>query len=101
MNKNFSFHGIGGIPCAYPGDKSYAVPEYSKDFHKEGSTRPAINFSRTNEVVADTFIPLSPLTAEKRDSFRKKEKLKREQEEVDSVKQLDDWKPAPPLTIGL
>ena len=34
----------GGVPEASPGDKSYAVPEYSEKFHKVGSTLPAVNF---------------------------------------------------------
>ena len=33
-----------GLPAASLGDKSYQVPEYSLDFHKQGSTRPVINF---------------------------------------------------------
>ena len=32
------------IPVASLGDKSYQVPEYSLDFHKQGSTRPVVNF---------------------------------------------------------
>lgn len=32
------------IPIASLGDKSYQVPEYSLDFHKQGSTRPVTNF---------------------------------------------------------
>lgn len=34
----------GGLPVAAPGDKFYSIPEYSVDFHNEGSTIPAVNF---------------------------------------------------------
>lgn len=34
----------GGLPYLSPGDKNYSVPEYSRRFHQEGSTLPAINF---------------------------------------------------------
>ena len=38
------FEKRNGIPVVSLGDKSYQVPEYSLDFHKQGSTRPVINF---------------------------------------------------------
>ncbi|XP_068745670.1 uncharacterized protein [Montipora capricornis] len=38
-----------GIPAASLGDKSYQVPEYSMEFHKQGSTRPVISFG--NHVI--------------------------------------------------
>ena len=90
-----------GIPCASDGDKSYAVPEYSPEFHKDGSTRPAVDFSRTNQLVTDTFIPLVPIPDKPCISFAAKEKAKRYREELDEVKGLDDWKPAPKLTVTL
>ena len=34
----------GGLPMLSDGDKSYAIPEYSYNFHHEGSTLPVINF---------------------------------------------------------
>ena len=41
----------GGLPCVAPGDKNYSVPEFSSNFHAEGSTLPSVNFSRTRENV--------------------------------------------------
>lgn len=32
------------LPVISLGDKSYQVPEYSRDFHKHGSSRPTVSF---------------------------------------------------------
>ena len=90
----------GGIPCVAPGDKNYSVPEFSSDFHAEGSTLPAVNFSRTGEAVADTFIPLQQLWSSPIATYTEKERERELNEEIEEVKELDRWSPAKPLTAG-
>jgi len=87
-----------GIPAASLGDKSYQVPEYSLDFHRQGSTRPVISFGGTLRYVPDTFVPLQDLPLKPRVSFEEKEKKKLKRQEIDEVKNLDNWHPADPLS---
>uniref|UniRef100_A0A0B6ZAG7 Uncharacterized protein n=3 Tax=Arion vulgaris TaxID=1028688 RepID=A0A0B6ZAG7_9EUPU len=47
---------------------------------------------------ADTFIPLVPLPPFKRKTFREKMVQKQIQQEVDEVKKLEVWQPAPPIS---
>eukprot|EP00111_Clytia_hemisphaerica_P015670 TCONS_00046258-protein len=91
----------GGVDSLTAGDKSYAVPEFSKGFHKEGSTLPAVNFSRSNKIVTDTFIPLQPLPQHKSISYKEKEVVRKKNHEVLEVEGLDKWDPAPALTPGV
>ncbi|XP_065057590.1 spermatogenesis-associated serine-rich protein 1-like [Rhopilema esculentum] len=90
-----------GLPMMTDGDKSYAVPEYSYNFHKVGSTLPAINFSRSSKLVSDTFIPLQPLQAKPRRPYMDKHKARIIEEEKMEVAKLSKWKPAPSLTPSL
>ncbi|KAK3600413.1 hypothetical protein CHS0354_026646 [Potamilus streckersoni] len=87
-----------GIPEATPGDKSYQVPEYSPEFHKNGSTLPVINFGANSpKKTTDTFVPLDPLPRSPRELYKNKESKRKLEEEKKSVKDLDKWKPAPPI----
>jgi len=90
----------GGLPSIAPGDKSYSVPEFSSEFHAEGSTLPAVNFSRTTECVAETFIPLQQLWSSPSASYTEKEKDRMLHQEIDEVKALDKWSPAKPMAAG-
>ncbi|KAL9969686.1 hypothetical protein ACROYT_G021930 [Oculina patagonica] len=89
------------IPVASLGDKSYQVPEYSLDFHKQGSTRPIINFGGSLKCVPDTFVPLQDLPFKPRITFEEKQKKKLKREEIEEVKNLDHWRPADPLSPAL
>lgn len=88
------FEKRNGIPVASLGDKSHQVPEYSLDFHKQGSTRPVINFGGSLKCVPDTFVPLQDLPLKPRLSFEDKQKKKLKREEIEQVKNLDHWQPA-------
>jgi len=88
------FENRNGIPIASLGDKSYQVPEYSLDFHKQGSTRPVINFGGSLKCVPDTFVPLQDLPLKPRLTFEEKQKKKLKREEIEEVKNLDHWQPA-------
>jgi len=82
------------IPIASLGDKSYQVPEYSLDFHKQGSTRPVINFGGSLKCVPDTFVPLQDLPLKPSLSFKEKQKKQLKRKEIEDVKNLDLWQPA-------
>lgn len=86
-----------GIPAASLGDKSYQVPEYSMEFHKQGSTRPVISFGGLVQYIPDTFVPLQDLPPHPRVPFEEKEKVKVKRQEIEDVKDLDNWQPADPL----
>ncbi|KAM7395032.1 hypothetical protein PAMA_006671 [Pampus argenteus] len=62
------------FPChEVIGARPYCSPEYSPDFHKFGSTLPCSKFS----------VP-----------YLEKKRLLDKDEEIQEVKQLDEWKPA-------
>ncbi|KAJ7394885.1 spermatogenesis-associated serine-rich protein 1 [Desmophyllum pertusum] len=88
------FNRRNGMHAASLGDKSYQVPEYSLEFHKQGSTRPVINFGGSLNYVPDTFVPLQDLPFKPRTTFEERQKQKLIREEIDEVKNLDNWRPA-------
>ncbi|XP_032227835.2 uncharacterized protein LOC5503646 [Nematostella vectensis] len=90
-----------GIPVASPGDNSYQVPEYSRSFHKFGSTRSVVCFGGRLEYVPDTFVPLQDLPLRPRMSFLEKEIRQRKVNEILEVIDLDGWKPSPKLAPSL
>ncbi|EDO32558.1 predicted protein [Nematostella vectensis] len=90
-----------GIPVASPGDNSYQVPEYSRSFHKFGSTRSVVSFGGRLEYVPDTFVPLQDLPLRPRMSFLEKEIRQRKVNEILEVIDLDGWKPSPKLAPSL
>lgn len=92
--KKSVFEQRNGIPAASLGDKSYQVPEYSSDFHKQGSTRPVVNFGGSLKYVPDTFVPLQDLPSRPRTTFEERQKRKAKKEEIEEVKNLDHWRPA-------
>ncbi|XP_001184069.2 spermatogenesis-associated serine-rich protein 1 [Strongylocentrotus purpuratus] len=87
----------GEFPAASGGDKSYQAPEYSSNFHHFGSTRPVVTFGGTIKLRPDTFVPLQELPTEYCEPFNSKERRRKYTTEVDSVMNLNDWKPAPQL----
>lgn len=96
--KKAVFEQRNGIPGASPGDKSYQVPEYSPDFHTQGSTRPIVRFGGLLKYVPDTFVPLQDLPSRPRTTFEERQKRKAKREEIEEVKNLDNWQPADLLT---
>ncbi|ELU16153.1 hypothetical protein CAPTEDRAFT_228022 [Capitella teleta] len=86
-----------GLPAAAPGDKPYQVPEYSRSFHKLGSTLPVVNFGGSGKTKPDTFVPLQGLPKISRETWMQNEKRKMKQEEEAAVESLEFWRPASPL----
>jgi hypothetical protein len=87
-----------GLRQRSEGDKNYRRVELSPDFHKLGSTLPAVDFGRLKKRhgPAKTYVPMKnesiPIVDE--NDFEEKE-LKQEHDQlVDEVIQLDTWKPA-------
>lgn len=98
----------------YPGDKTYKTPEYSENFHKLGSTRPKVEFGKnftkpkiTETVLVDDLpnvLPDSNLFVTMGDKIEAKKKILVEDKkaenlnkEINEVKELEDWEPAPVL----
>eukprot|EP01135_Chromosphaera_perkinsii_P000842 Nk52_evm5s152 gene=Nk52_evmTU5s152 len=79
------------------GDKSYSTPEYSRGFHKGGTSLPLVNFGRKNIVMGykEIFLPLIEPTwdREPRPSYRELQMRERFQEAIKEVEGLDDWTP--------
>ncbi|KAF6022025.1 SPATS1 [Bugula neritina] len=85
-----------GIPEASRGDKSYQTPEYSSNFHKQGSTRPVPNFGGRAHNPCDTYIPLVKPTGQRK-TFQERERERQDEENAAIVSQLEEWRPATPL----
>lgn len=83
-----------GLWIARPGDKPYRSVEYSPGFHRKGSTRPVVNFGQGAHKV---IIPLEPLPPIKAEPYILKERRRIFLEEAETVKSLEDWRPATPL----
>ncbi|XP_067428861.1 spermatogenesis-associated serine-rich protein 1 isoform X4 [Thunnus thynnus] len=82
------------FPChGAVGARPYCSPEYSPDFYKLDSTLPHSKFGTMSHMKTDTFIPLQPSTKTLVPYLEKKKLLDKE-EEIQEVKQLDEWKPA-------
>ncbi|KAL5009832.1 hypothetical protein ScPMuIL_012137 [Solemya velum] len=89
-----------GILQSSLGDKSYQVSEYSPEFHKLGSTLPVISFgTQGRQNSLDTFVPLQPLPAIKSNSFLQRQKKQSLDNDMQTVRDLDGWRPATPLYI--
>ena len=86
-----------GLPMASPGDKSYQAVEYSPKFHKFGSTLPLVNFGGNYKPEVDTFVPLEILPPITREQYREKELRRKMEQDIDTVRMLDRWRPATPL----
>ncbi|CAF0831258.1 unnamed protein product [Adineta steineri] len=87
-----------GLPKRSDGDKSYRRVEFEPDFHKLGSTLPAINFGHMKSVdeLNKTFIPMKNETLHVIDDkeFEEKERKREYDESINEVHRLDNWKPA-------
>ncbi len=96
--KRRGFDSRNGLEKRSEGDKSYRRVELSPDFHKLGSTLPAVDFGRVKKRHGSekTFVPMNNETIPIVDEHEFEEKeLKREQDElINEVIQLDQWKPA-------
>ncbi|KXJ23752.1 spermatogenesis-associated serine-rich protein 1 [Exaiptasia diaphana] len=90
-----------GLPVIAMGDKSYQIPEYSREFHKHGSTRPTVSFGGLTRCIPDTFVPLQDLPLRPRQTFRAKLRKIQKEQEIQEVLSLDTWKPAPILASSL
>jgi hypothetical protein len=97
-HKKKVFDARNGLGQRSDGDKNYRRVELSPDFHKLGSTLPAVNFGRVKQRHGPTksYVPMKneviPIVDE--NDFEMKE-LQREQNElVNEVVQLEQWKPA-------
>ncbi|KAK3098034.1 hypothetical protein FSP39_015510 [Pinctada imbricata] len=91
-----------GIPFASCGDKSYQAVEYSPGFHKRGSSLPLPQFGANfKKTTTDTFVPLQPLPAQRRDTFREMESRRQKEDEINVVRSLDTWSPAVPMSTLL
>ncbi|XP_051264523.1 spermatogenesis-associated serine-rich protein 1-like isoform X2 [Dicentrarchus labrax] len=75
------------------GARPFCSPEYSHNFHKLGSTLPHSTFGTMSNIKADTSIPLQSST-NTCVPYPEKKRLLDRQEEIQEVKQLDEWKPA-------
>lgn len=93
------FDSRDGYLMAAPGDKPYKTPEYSPSFHKFGSTRPVVDFGGIKLEKADTFIPLHPLPDVPVKPFSQLEAERKKQAEINEVKNLQNWRPASPLSV--
>ncbi|XP_064196331.1 spermatogenesis-associated serine-rich protein 1 [Anguilla rostrata] len=87
--------------CVIRGSRPYISPEYSTDFHKFGSTLPAVGFGSSATLKGDTFIPLQRPTGRQCMTYRQKKALKDREADVLEVRKLDDWRPAAPITPPL
>lgn len=91
-----------GIEKRSEGDKNYRRVELSSDFHKFGSTLPAVNFGRLKKRYGHekTYVPMKndiiPIVDE--NDFEKKELQREHNELVNEVIQLEQWKPAESIT---
>nr|XP_045012902.1 spermatogenesis-associated serine-rich protein 1 [Jaculus jaculus] len=96
--KKYDIDPRNGIPQLTPGDNPYMSPEQSRGFFKAGATLPPVNFSlEPFEKKFDTFIPLEPIPQVSNLPFWEKEKARTLKNEIQEVRELDDWQPAPPL----
>ncbi|XP_076805814.1 spermatogenesis-associated serine-rich protein 1-like [Clavelina lepadiformis] len=84
-----------GILEASPGDKPYQAVEYSINFHKHGSTRPMVNFGCLLKPVMDPVVIAKARTK----PYTIKEAERQHLVDVNSVKELDNWRPATPLRV--
>ncbi|KAJ8314664.1 hypothetical protein KUTeg_006814 [Tegillarca granosa] len=102
LDPEFIIDKRNGIPSASLGDKSYQAVEYEPEFFKKGAALPPPQFGANfRKRKVDTFIPLQPLPVIKRDTYKDTEKKRVREEEINVVKNLDNWKPATPLHLTL
>ena len=93
-----------GLKKKAEGDKHYRTVEQSPEFHKFGTTLPIVNFGRERKRHghAKTFVPMKDekIPIVDRQEFAERG-WKREQENIiDDVVRLDQWKPAQHVTTA-
>ncbi|KAJ8397669.1 hypothetical protein AAFF_G00436680 [Aldrovandia affinis] len=84
-----------------PGSKAYISPEYSMDFYKLGSTLPTVGFGSSATLKGDTFIPLQRPTIPRRVTYQQNKEIKAQEADILKVRELDDWRPAMPISPPL
>jgi hypothetical protein len=91
-----------GLRKKSEGDKSYRIVEQSTDFHKFGSTLPVVNFGREKQRHgnAKTFVPMKneKISVIDQNEFAEKESKREQENIIDEVVHLDNWKPAERVT---
>ncbi|CAF0831683.1 unnamed protein product [Adineta ricciae] len=87
-----------GIPKRSEGDKTYQIVDESPGFHKIGTTLPVVEFGRkkSEHVFVKAVVPMTNESVHVIDEKEFAEKLKQREQEniIDEVAQLDNWKPA-------
>ena len=84
-----------GLSKRNEGDKSYRIVELSPEFHKFGSTLPAVDFGRLKKRHGPekTFVPMKnetvPLVDE--NDFNEKQRKRQRDEIINEVIQLENW----------
>lgn len=101
-HKKQVFETRNGLQKRSEGDKSYRVVELSPDFHKIGSTLPAVNFGRKKQRHGNkkTFVPMTNETIPAIDAndFEKKERQRETEQIINEVINLETWVPTQSMT---
>ncbi|CAF0825624.1 unnamed protein product [Adineta steineri] len=88
-----------GLPKKSDGDKSYHNVEESTDFHKFGSTLPVVEFGheKTRHESVKTLVQMKNehFHVMNDKEFAEQERKREQENIIDEVAQLDNWKPAP------
>jgi hypothetical protein len=91
-----------GLEKRTEGDKSYRRVELSPDFHKIGSTLPAVDFGRIKKQHGSekTYVPMKNevIHIVNENDFEGNEQKREYDQIVNEVIQLDKWKPAESIT---
>ncbi|CAF0729640.1 unnamed protein product [Rotaria sordida] len=87
-----------GLKKKSEGDKNYRIVEQSPDFHKFGSTLPIVDFGREKKRHGNVrnFVPMKneKISIIDEIDFIEKEHKREQENIIDEIVQLDNWKPA-------
>ncbi|UJR35987.1 hypothetical protein I4U23_028727 [Adineta vaga] len=91
-----------GLPKRSEGDKNYRIVEESPDFHKIGPTIPVVEFGRKKRehIFVKSVVQMTNEKVHVIDDkeFAERERKQEQENIIDEVVQLDNWKPAPRVT---
>jgi hypothetical protein len=91
-----------GLRKKSDGDKYYRIVEQSPDFHKFGTTLPIVNFGleKKRHGHVKTFVPMKneKISIVGRQEFMENERKREQENIIDDVVRLDQWKPAQRVT---